>query len=119
MKSNTIKAIFTNLLFVIGVILLIFGFTQGALTVTRSLTFPQYPLPSYEETRCQFEFIRPALDESTVPMNDAELEDRQKRCEDTLVNERKLRQTEDLVTSISMIIAGLLLVISFKRFILK
>ncbi len=123
MKADTIKAIFTNLLFVIGIILLIVGFTQGALAVTRIATFDQYPLPSYEETRCQFEFARPApvLEEQTsIPVvNEADLAKQQARCEESLANDRKLRQTEDIVTSVSMLFSGFLLVMSFKRFILK
>ena len=122
MKSETIKAIFTNLLFVLGVILLIFGFTQGALTTARIIAFDKYPLPSYEETRCEIEFSRPLYipeEESIAPLSEEELEMRREKCEQSLEQQRQINKVENVVTSVSLLAAGTLLVLTFKRFILK
>jgi hypothetical protein len=121
-KSETIKAIFTNLLFVLGVILLIFGFTQGALTAARIIAFDKYPLPSWEETRCEIEFSRPLYipeEESVAHMSDEELEMRREKCEQSLEHQRQTKKVDDVVTSVSLLVAGVLLVLTFRRFILK
>src|SRR3990167_7920317 len=51
MKTTIIKAIFTNLLFVIGVILMVIGFIRGTTTAVNSIVFEKYPLEQYEKTR--------------------------------------------------------------------
>lgn len=112
MKTETIKAIFTNLLFVIGVILLIVGFSRGVLTATRLLVFGKYPLDYYQETRC---------DISTSPM----IENGQaitkgnynNDCKSGLEFERRIKLTEDIVNSVTMLVSGIVLTISFRRFI--
>ena len=112
MKTETIKAIFTNLLFVIGVILLIVGFSRGVLTATRLVAFDDYPLDYYAETRCA---ITPKLTEENgevMPKVD-------ENCEEALTYERKIRLTDDVVNSVTMLVAGAALTLSFKRFILK
>lgn len=120
MKTDTIKAIFTNLLFVIGIVLLIFGFVRATLTITRSLVFDDYPLDSWEETRCQTEiFAQPALAEKTdsQPITDEDLEIRRLKCQDTLEHRRDVKQVEDIATSISTLVAGIAITLVFKRFI--
>lgn len=122
MKSDTIKAIFTNILFVIGVILIIIGFTQGTLTITRMFVFDKYPLNSYEETRCEFEsgMSKPVIqDENATPLSDAEIKDRKEKCLVSLEYQRKVKKTEDIVGSITMLISGIALVYVFRRFISK
>lgn len=122
MKAETIKAIFTNLLFVIGVILIIFGFTNSALTISRIVTFDKYPLHSYEEGRCELEFSRPAYvstEESIAQLSDEELATRKERCDASLEQQREVKKVEDIVTSVSVLLAGTFLALTFKRFILK
>lgn len=122
MKAETIKAIFTNVLFVIGIILIIFGFIRGSLTLTRLITFEQYPLNSYEETRCEFEYYGapsvPVEGETPGPTAE-EIRDRKAKCESSLEQERRVRKTEDLVVSFTTLIAGAVLVWSFKKFIFR
>lgn len=122
MKVDTIKAIFTNLLFVVGVILLIYGFIQGSLTIARSLIFDQYPLNSYEETRCEYEFAAPKETvgvAKATPSGETASQSRQtyEGCQQQLNYQRKIRQTEHIVGAVSTFAAGLILVVSFKRFI--
>jgi len=122
MKVDTIKAIFTNLLFVVGVILLIYGFIQGSLTIARSLIFDQYPLNSYEETRCEYEFAAPKETvgvAKATPSGETANQSRQtyEGCQQQLNYQRKIRQTEHIVGAVSTFAAGLILVVSFKRFI--
>jgi hypothetical protein len=121
MKAETIKAIFTNLLFVIGVIFLIFGFIQGTQTVVRLATFDKYPLQIYEETRCENEFpaMRPVIEPDQPPMSDQDQQERRQKCEASLDYQRRVKQTEDIVVSITTLVAGAVLVLSFKRFIFK
>ena len=119
MKSQTIKAIFTNLLFVIGVILLIFGFIRGSITLTRLVIFDKYPLQSYEETRCQIDLLPQPVstDGKTQLLSQKESQDRQEKCTASLEHERKVRQTEDIVYSVTTLVAGFVLIVAFKRFI--
>jgi hypothetical protein len=119
MNSESIKAIFTNLLFVIGVILIIFGFIQGTLTAVRLLTFDEYPLASYEESRCEMEFTasKPVLAPGEASMSAEEIATRQAKCETSLAHARKVKQTEHIVSSLSTLIAGTVLIWSFRRFI--
>ncbi len=125
MKTENIKAIFTNLLFVIGVILIIFGFVNGVSTITKSLVFEKYPLDSYEETKCETEFLNPTIVTTPDGKNTAtqesqeEKEARLKKCEDSLVTRRKVKQTEDIVSSITTFISGVVLVYCFRKFIFK
>lgn len=120
MKTDTIKAIFTNLLFVIGIILLIFGFIQGSLTATRLVVFETYPLNSYEETRCEYDFQTTAFGPDGKQLAEPNPEDVAKRkeaCKASIEQERKVKKTEDIVSAITTLVAGALLVMSFKKFI--
>lgn len=127
MKTETIKAVFTNLLFVIGVILLIYGFVQGVLTTVRMISFDKYPLNSYEETRCQYSYPGIVTDlpvDSTVPPDKqiptpANVEAQRKDCMTQVDYERQVRKTEHLATAVSTLIAGSVLVLSFRRFIFR
>lgn len=121
MKTENIKAIFTNLLFVIGVIFLIVGFITGAQTVTRMALFEQYPLNSYDETRCDFEPMPLMIEKGgqQITESSTETELRREKCLSSLAHERKIKQTEDIVTSITSLVAGAALVISFRKFIFK
>ena len=125
MKPETIKAIFTNLLFVIGVILLIVGFAQGTRTAVKLLTFDQYPLDSYEETKCDqppYAMPVPAPLEGgkTAPVVDEGAARQTKAdCVTQLTHQRKVRQTEDIVGAITMLVSGGALVYFFRRYILK
>lgn len=121
MKSETVKAIFTNLLFVIGVILIIFGLFRGTLTLTRIIVFENYPLQPYEETRCELEPLPATIVDGgkETPLSEKELKDRSEKCKANLEYLRKVKKTEDIVTSAISLIAGAALVFSFRKFIFK
>lgn len=119
MKTETIKAIFTNLIFVIGIGLLIFGFIRGGLTVSRLIIFDKYPLNTYEETRCQNQPFAtvPMKDGSVVQQSPAEIAEQLRTCQQSLDHDRKVRKTEDIVTALTTLVAGTVLVMFFRRFI--
>ncbi len=126
MKPETIKAIFTNLLFVIGVILLIVGFIQGTRTAVKLLTFDQYPLESYEETKCSqppYTGVEPVPmpleNGKTAAIVNKGSESIKADCEMQLNHERKVRETEDIVGAITMLVSGGTLVFFFRKYILK
>ncbi len=121
MKPDTIKAIFTNLLFVIGVILTIIGFISGTSTVVKLAVFDTYPLDSWEETKCdQAPYLATPLEEEKRPSPvGQDLPRMRDECRSGLERERKVHLTEDIVTSISFIVAGLSLVYFFRKYILK
>lgn len=120
MQTETIKAIFTNLLFVIGVILIIFGFVQGTLVTVRMITFEKYPLNSYEETRCDLEYNSRILTPTgEVALSDEQIAAQKEMCLKSIEHERQVRKTEHLVTAITTLVAGTVLVLSFRRFIFK
>ena len=121
MKTETIKATFTNLLFVVGVGLLIYGFISGSRTASRLLAFETYPLHQYEETQCDYLVgPRPIPVEGAESMaTDQDMEKQKEKCEAALEQSRRVRKTEDIVTSLSTLIAGAVLVFSFRKFIFK
>ena len=122
MKPETIKAIFTNLLFVIGVILLIVGFVQGTRTAVKLLTFDQYPLDSYEETKCDQPpyAVIPVEGGKTAPVtDDATARQTKADCVVQLNHQRKVRQTEDIVGALTMLVSGGTLIFFFRKYILK
>jgi hypothetical protein len=124
MKAETVKAIFTNVLFVIGVGLIIFGFIYGSSTVSRLLAFDKYPLNSYQETQCDMQYAQPMLTydgggKPSPPPEDStdEWEEQKAKCVASLEQERRVKKTDDIVSSVSTLIAGLVLVLSFRQFI--
>ena len=122
MKPETIKAIFTNLLFVIGVILLIVGFVQGTRTAVKLITFEQYPLDPYTETKCsQPPYAVPVAVDGvkTMPVSEETTRHTKEECENELIHERKVKKTEDIVGAITMLVSGGALVFFFRKFILK
>jgi len=122
MKPETIKAIFTNVLFVIGILLTIYGFSRGALTLVRLAVFDKYPLQSYEETRCEMDLYvsKPIIDDkSQVQLTAGEIEDRKNKCLIGLESDRKNRMVEDITGSITALFAGIALAYAFRRFIFK
>jgi len=127
MKTETIKATFTNLLFVIGVVLVIYGFVQGLLTGVRIASFDKYPLNSYEETRCEMSYPEmvyttpsgiPNPDEK-MAINQEQMERQKTSCLNQVDYERKVRKTEHIATSVATLIAGSVLIFSFRRFIFR
>lgn len=120
MKTETVKAIFTNLLFVIGVILIIYGFVQGSMTAVRLLTFEKYPLNSYEETRCDMEYLNSkAFPDSGSNLTEEERAAQKNTCLESVEHERQVRKTEHIVSSFTTLVSGLTLVIGFRKFIFK
>lgn len=123
MNTDLIKATFTNLLFVIGVILLIVGFAQGTNTLVKSIAFEKYPLQSYEETRCETEFMYPTYpvdinsDKEVQQPDDAQKEKRLQNCLTSVENQRTTKQVEDAVSSFTLFVSGSALVFIFKGFI--
>lgn len=126
MKTTTIKAISTNILFVIGVILIIVGFVRGAQTAVKLATFEQYPLDSYEETRCEYEVYQPPeimLSETTTePMLKLNLEaeiakneKQSQKCLASLERSRQLSKADDITVSLTTLISGVLLAIIFRK----
>ncbi len=128
MKTDLIKAIFTNVLFVIGVILLITGFANGTSTAVKTIVFDQYPLNSYDETRCDTEswyptepVAAPAADSGAEVDSQAkakeQMEKRTEKCLASLELQRDMKQVEDIVSAVTLFISGLALVVIFKGFI--
>lgn len=116
-KSSTIRSIFVNLLFLIGVILLIIGFVGGTSTVVKLFVFDKYPLNSYEETRCEMSNYPVAIPEEKTP---AKIDEAQKQiCLEGLEKDRKLRLVEDVTQAISFTVAGIFLTLVFKGFIFE
>ena len=120
MKPEIIKAIFTNLLFVIGVVLMVMGFIRGSSTVINSIVFDQYPLDEWQETRCSVDinYIEKPLEGMDSNSESPEaLEERKVTCQQALNNTRKTRQVNDITYSFGFFISGIALALSFKRFI--
>lgn len=122
---TAVKAIFTNVLFFLGVVLVIIGFVRGVNTLVKSIAFEQYPLAPYEETRCFYNGLEPrfvdsdsepsAATESGSTQRDAEKQE----CLEQLDQQRSITQVEDVTTSLSIFIAGAFLIFFFRRFILE
>src|SRR3989344_6146292 len=117
MKPETIKAIFTNLIFVIGIILTVVGLIRSTSTLAKIVVFGEYPLPSYEETRCAYQPIVPLENGAEDKITDYQLQERD--CNQKLQKDRKLRMVDDIVVSVSLLASGLVLCYSFRRFIFK
>lgn len=119
-KGESIKAIFTNLLFLIGVILIVVGFIRSTSTVVKFIVFDKYPLNSYEESRCEFNspnYPKPVAVEGESQPVDTRTEAQIAECEESLEQDRKLRMVEDVTTSISFLISGIVISAVFRRFI--
>ena len=119
-KGETIKAIFTNLLFLIGVILIVIGFIRSTSTVVKFIVFDKYPLNSYEESRCDFNnpnYPKPAVVEGESTPVDTRTDEQIEECKAALEQDRKLRMVEDVTTSISFLISGIAISAIFRRFI--
>ena len=121
MKIESVKAIFTNLLFVIGVISTIFGFIKGTLTLSKVVMFENYPLNQYEESRCVYAISVP---EKPMPApNDSNERDytqkENTKCMLELEHQKKVKKADDVVVSITTLFSGIILILSFKKFIFK
>lgn len=115
-----IKEIFTNLLFVLGVILMVVGFVKGVSVVAKSIIFDKYPLDSYKETECD---LRPGpravllQEEVAEPLPEGKNVENKQKCLEKLEQSRQVEQVEDITSSISILVSGIVLVLAFKRFI--
>lgn len=122
MKTEKIKAIFTNLLFVIGIVLVIVGFIRGTLTITQIIVFDKYPINSYEETRCDQGIVpveATKKEGETSALTKIEIKEQKDKCLSSIEQGRKVKMTEDIVTSITTLLSGVALIYFFKRFIFK
>jgi hypothetical protein len=121
MKPELIKAIFTNLLFVIGIILIVIGFIRGVSTTVNSIVFDQYPLEEWQETRCSLDlgYQDPQLSptDAKFPETQEAYEQRKIECEAALDIARQTKQVNDISQSVSFLVSGLALALIFKRFI--
>jgi hypothetical protein len=111
MNIKTIKTIFTNTLFVIGVIVTIIGFVNSTRTIANIVVFEKYPL-GYEETRCQDMAMVPKIE-----IQQEQNEQQYQNCVAQLENTRKQRQVTDITTSFSTLISGLAVALIFRKFI--
>jgi hypothetical protein len=109
---KSIILVFGNLLFLIGVILLVVGFVRGLQTAAFSLFLDKYPLQSYEEN-CALAYGRP-IDNNYKGPSDQELQDEKKDCESRIERSRKVKQIGDISGSIGLIISGVVLAILFN-----
>lgn len=129
MKIETIKAIFINTLFLSGVILLIVGFAIGLNTAAKSLLLLEYPLDSWDETRCDMDnwsyplYADSYTDERTVltaeerERQEVQQQARLERCLEGVERSRKAKQISHSVTSISLIISGIVLIVLFRGYL--
>jgi hypothetical protein len=121
MKPEIIKSIFTNLLFVIGVVLMVVGFIKGTATVANSIVFDQYPLDEWQETRCTIDmsYQDPALLPADVTPTETKesFEQRKDECKQALDATRRTKQVSDITYSFSFFVSGCALALGFKRFI--
>jgi len=119
MKTQTIKAIFTNLLFSIGVILMVIGFIRGALTVVNSTIFDKYPLNNYEETKCDsgqpVRAIPVETESKPLLLTEEQKQTNKQSCLNSLQHTRKVKQVEDTTYSFSFLISGLTLALVFNK----
>jgi hypothetical protein len=124
-KTHIVKAIFTNLLFVVGIILMVIGFVRGTSTIAKLAFFKVYPLESYEESRCEMNYYAPAMvkedgtPQTETPEAKAEREKQIDRCHQEVERGRDVKKVEDVVSSISFFVAGTALALVFKQFIFK
>lgn len=118
--NSTIKAIFTNLIFVIGIILTIVGFISGSNTIAKLIIFDKYPLNGYEESRCDNDMYaaRPMVkDGNQEEISEDDLQKQKELCLENLERDRKVRLVDSVSNSISFFVAGIILSFSFRRFI--
>lgn len=120
-KADTIKAIFTNLLFLIGVILIVIGFIQSVSITAKLIVFESYPLNSYEENRCNnLTNTRPApVLEKTATDSAQPTKEEIQQCKVDLEQDRKLRMVEDVTRAIGFLTSGIVISAIFRRFIFK
>lgn len=120
--SNTpfIKAIFTNLLFVVGIALMVIGFVRGASTISKIAFFDQYPLPSYEESRCEFGYYPdPMLTSEAAEEQKKQMDEQKRKCQADVERGRSVQKVEDVTFSVSSFVAGIALALIFKQFIFQ
>lgn len=118
MSPTVIKAIFTNLLFVLGVILLIFGLARGVSTMAKLVIFDEYPLQTWEEQQCDQQFYGPKIEDEPNANTPVDPEHIRQECLQKLDQSRKVKLVEDISLSIVLLISGSALTLSFRRFIL-
>lgn len=121
MKPEIIKSIFTNLLFVMGVVLMVVGFIRGTVTLANSIAFDQYPLDEWQETRCTLDlsYQDPSLLPADVAPTETKesFEQRKTECQQALDTTRRTKQVSDITYSFGFFVSGIALALSFKRFI--
>lgn len=117
MKIEVIKAIFTNVLFVIGVVVLMVGFIRGVMVGAKLVSFEKYPLNGYEETRCEMETSAILIPDKTA-MVAADKESTEKRkvsCLESLERQRSVQKVDDITSAFGAITAGGLIAIVFRK----
>lgn len=119
MKPETIKAISTNILFALGVILVVIGFIRGSSAVVNSLAFNEYPLDEWQESRCMEvgAFQSPLLlekDQTAFLEAKEHFEQQKIECEKTLERVRRTKQVTDFTYSFGFFASGIVLAVLFK-----
>lgn len=110
MKSNpTVRALYLYLFSGLGVILMIIGAYLSVLYFVRITQFEKYPLPSYEETRCDFVSDYPPFPppgETTVATPTEDTENRRQECLTQLEQTRQRKETEDFTAALTLLVLG-------------
>ena len=112
-KTKPIIALFLNLLFALGVIILIFGFINSLRFGAYTIVFDDYPLNQYEED-CAY--LRGPIEISPdgKPVNPEASEKLEQDCEQKITRRRQIKQVNDLTTSLGLLISGLFLIYLFN-----
>lgn len=125
MKVENLKVLFNNILFVIGVILLIIGFGTGTNVVLKSVMFDQYPLQVWDEGRCDdpymygpVAFDRASSEESNAQSEEQKAKQWREDCMASLGRQRTTKQVEDIATASTLLISGAILTIVFRRYLI-
>lgn len=120
MKTKTITVIFNNILFVIGVILLIVGFWRTTSVVLKSAMFDQYPLQVWDEGRCDDPYVYGPVEsmaeaEETIQRDEERVEELRQECLSSLERQRSSKQVDDIAAASTLLISGAFLTIVFRR----
>lgn len=116
-STQTITTFFMNLLFAIGVILMIAGFVFGFKTLSYTLFLDEYPLEPYEQDCWQYS--RPVMVDSPQLNQDATppaqlSENPDPQCLSQITARRKVKQIENLTNSLGLFVAGIIVVLFFN-----
>lgn len=119
MTSDKIKSIFSNFLFTVGVLMVVFGFIFGTHTAVKVLFFDTYPLDIWQEQQCDSGMLVRPQDPNAEEINEELYDKEQERCETRLNRLRDIRKATDLATSLATLFAGTGLAFIFRKSFFK